>query len=56
MKNHKQAEQILIYIHQDIHKVSEQIKILSQTLETIRSRVDSTLAKMEAQENESHRE
>lgn len=57
MKNHKQAEQVLIYIHQDIHSLSEQLKVIAQTLKAIRSRVDSVVATMEVHKtDESHGE
>lgn len=57
MKSHKQAEQVLIYIHQDIHNLSEQLKVIAQTLKAIRSRVDSVIATMEIQKtDEPHRE
>lgn len=52
MKHHDQAEQILIYIHQDIHTLSERLKVIDQTLKTIKSRVESVVATMEVK-NES---
>lgn len=52
MKNHEQVEQILIYIHQDIHTLEERIKGIDQTLKAIRSRVDSVVATMEAQKKD----
>lgn len=50
---HNQSEQTLIYIHRDIHELSEKVKTLSSTLKTIESRLASALATMEAKKNES---
>lgn len=38
-QNHSQAEQCLIYIHQDIHKISEQLKMMQNNLEKVAAKL-----------------
>lgn len=55
MEPKEQTEQVLIYIHQDIHKLALSVKVLYKTLKTINERIDSaleTLETLEAKKNE----
>lgn len=55
-QKHDQVEQILIYLHQDIHAVLERLQAINQSVKTISSRLDAVLTTIEVQKNESHRE